>query len=113
MNTARIFGIYVSGLVVVVFAAPCIGPPFIALLTCVGQKADPVFGFTSFFMLSLGLGLPYLILGTFSGLLSKLPKSSSWMDWVKKVFGIILISVGIFYVTLAFNSRLIYTLIPA
>lgn len=112
-NAAGIFGIYVSGLVVGIFAAPCIGPPIIALLTLVGQKADPVFGFTSFFVLSLGLGLPYLILGTFSGLLSKLPKSGSWMDWVKKVFGIVLISVGIFYLSLAFNPQLIFTLIPA
>jgi thioredoxin:protein disulfide reductase len=111
-QTAGILGIYVSGLVVGIFAAPCIGPPIIALLALVGQKADPVFGFMSFFILSLGLGFPYLILGTFSGLLSKLPKSGSWMEWVKKVLGVVLIGVGLFYLSLAYKPEMIYILVP-
>jgi len=109
---AGILGIYISGLVVGIFAAPCIGPPIIALLAFVGARGDILFGFLAFFVLSLGLGLPYLILGTFSGLLSKLPKSGSWMEWVKKVLGIILIGVGFFYISLAFNPGMIYYLIP-
>jgi thioredoxin:protein disulfide reductase len=109
---AGIIGIYISGLVVGIFAAPCIGPPIIALLAFVGSRGDVLFGFLAFFILSLGLGLPYLILGTFSGLLGKLPKSGSWMEWVKRVLGIVLIGVGFFYVSLAFNPGLIYYLIP-
>lgn len=95
-------GVYLSGLVVGVFAAPCIGPPVIALLAFVGAKGDVVFGFWSFFILSLGLGLPYLVLGTFSGLLTKLPKSGLWMVWVKKLFGVVLVGVAAFYIGLAF-----------
>lgn len=104
-SASGFIGVYVSGLVVGVFAAPCIGPPIIALLAFVGAKGDPVFGFWSFFILSLGLGFPYLILGTFSGLLQKLPKSGVWMVWVKKVFGIVLVGVGLFYVGLAFFPK--------
>ena len=81
-------GIFLSGLFVGVFAAPCIGPPIVALLTFVGQTANPTTGFLVFFVLALGLGFPYLILGTFSGLLTKLPKSGEWLLWVKKVFGV-------------------------
>ena len=95
-------GIYFSGLVVGVFAAPCIGPPIIALITFVGTHGDPLLGFWIFFVLSLGLGFPYLILGTFTGLLQKLPKSGNWMNWVKKVFGVVLIGLGLFYIGLAF-----------
>lgn len=104
-SASGFIGVYVSGLVVGVFAAPCIGPPIIALLAFVGAKGDPVFGFWSFFILSLGLGFPYLILGTFSGLLQKLPKSGVWMVWVKKVFGIVLVGVGLFYLGLAFFPK--------
>jgi thiol:disulfide interchange protein DsbD len=104
-NASGFIGVYISGLVVGVFAAPCIGPPIIALLAFVGAKGDPVFGFWSFFILSMGLGFPYLILGTFSGLLQKLPKSGVWMIWVKKVFGIILVGVGLFYFGLAFFPK--------
>ncbi|HEY3214900.1 MAG TPA: cytochrome c biogenesis protein CcdA, partial [Candidatus Eisenbacteria bacterium] len=94
-------GIFALGLVVGIFAAPCTGPPVAALLLLVGAKGDPWFGFLSFFVLSLGLGAPYLVLGTFSNLLQKLPRSGDWMVWVKKVFGVILIAVGCFYVLLA------------
>ncbi len=97
-------GTYLSGLVVGVFAAPCIGPPIIALLAFIGAQGDPVFGFWSFFVLSMGLGLPYLILGTFSGLLPKMPKSGMWMVWVKKVFGVVLIALALFYLAIPFVS---------
>ncbi|TVQ70095.1 MAG: DUF255 domain-containing protein [Balneolaceae bacterium] len=97
-------GVYFSGLVVGIFAAPCIGPPIIALLAFIGAQGDPVFGFWSFFVLSMGLGLPYLILGTFSGLLPKLPKSGVWMVWVKKVFGVVLVALALFYFSMPFIS---------
>ncbi|MFW6347946.1 MAG: cytochrome c biogenesis protein CcdA [Cyclonatronaceae bacterium] len=100
-SSTGLVGLFISGLVVGIFAAPCVGPPIIALLAYVGTVGDPLFGFYVFFVLSLGLGLPYLILGTFSGLMQKLPKSGTWMVWVKKVFGIVLIGVGGFYLGLA------------
>lgn len=94
-------GLFLSGLLVGVFAAPCIGPPIIALLAFVGGQGSPLFGFFTFFVMALGLGLPYLILGTFSGALQKLPQSGSWMIWIKKLFGVILIGVALFYIALA------------
>lgn len=101
-KTGGVVGHFFSGLVVGVFAAPCIGPPIIALLAFVGSQGDPLFGFTIFFVMAFGLGFPYLILGTFSGLLSKMPKSGTWMVWVKKVFGVVLVGVALFYLSLAF-----------
>ncbi|HUK63812.1 MAG TPA: cytochrome c biogenesis protein CcdA, partial [Dongiaceae bacterium] len=86
-------GTFASGLLVGVFAAPCIGPPVVALLAVVGAKGDPWFGFTSFFTLAMGLGAPYLVLATFSNLLQTLPRSGDWMEWVKKVFGILLVAL--------------------
>lgn len=105
-------GIFVSGLVVGVFAAPCVGPPVVALLAVVGAKGDPWFGFSTFFTLALGLGFPYLLLGTFSGLLQSLPRSGDWMEWVKKVFGVILVAVGLFYVLLALAPKQAVLVIP-
>ncbi|WP_441000463.1 cytochrome c biogenesis protein CcdA [Fodinibius sp. SL11] len=106
-------GLFLSGIMVGIFAAPCIGPPVIALLTFVGAQGDPLFGFFTFFVMAVGLGLPYLILGTFSNLLSKLPKSGQWMVWVKKVFGVVLIGAALFFLALAwFPKYVLYTLPP-
>jgi thiol:disulfide interchange protein DsbD len=107
-----LISLYLSGLVVGVFAAPCIGPPVIALLTLVSSKADPVFGFWVFFTLSLGLGFPYLILGTFSGMLKKIPRSGAWLVWVERIFGVILSAAGLFYLALAFVPKFSAFVIP-
>jgi thiol:disulfide interchange protein len=50
-----------------------------------------------FFILSLGLGTPYLFLGTFSGAISKLPRSGLWMVTVRKVFGLILTGMALYF----------------
>ncbi|HYL98512.1 MAG TPA: redoxin family protein, partial [Blastocatellia bacterium] len=63
----------------------------------VGAKGSPLYGFLLFFVLSLGLGAPYLVLGTFSGAISKLPRSGIWMVTVRKVFGVVLLGMAIYF----------------
>ena len=105
-------GLFVSGLVVGIFAAPCIGPPVVALLAYAGTKGDPVFAFLLFFIMSLGLGLPYLVLGTFSGLMKKIPKSGVWLVWVERLFGIVLLTLAGFYLLLAVHPAGLQWLLP-
>jgi thiol:disulfide interchange protein DsbD len=112
-GTASALGIFASGLVVGVFAAPCIGPPVVALLAVVGQRGDPWFGFSSFFTLAMGLGAPYLVLGTFSNLLQRMPRSGEWMIWVKQAFGVVLLAVGLNYALLALLPRVGAWVVPA
>jgi thiol:disulfide interchange protein DsbD len=107
-----LIGLFISGLVVGVFAAPCIGPPVIALLTLVSSKADPVFGFWVFFTLSIGLGFPYLILGTFSGMIKKIPRSGAWLIWVERLFGVVLAGAGLFYLSVAFLPKYSAYVVP-
>jgi len=90
-------GALIMGLLMGIIAAPCIGPFVIGLLTFVGQKGDPVFGFFVFFALAAGLGLPYLLLGTFTGLVNRLPASGAWMIGVRRVFGVILIAMAAYF----------------
>ncbi len=92
-----VFGALIMGLVMGFVAAPCIGPFVVGLLTYVGQRGDPVLGFMLFFTLAMGLGLPYLILGTFTGSISKLPASGMWMVGVRRVFGVILIAMAAYF----------------
>ena len=112
VNATTAAGVFFSGLVVGVVAAPCVGPPVVALLAIVAAKADPWFGFASFFTLALGLGLPYLVLGTFSNLLQTLPRSGDWMEWVKKLFGVLLLSIAAFYLMLGVAPGLAAWVVP-
>ena len=90
-------GSLIMGLVVGVVAAPCVGPAVVGLLTYIGERGDPVLGFTLFFALSLGLGLPYLVLGTFTGAINRLPASGMWMVGVRKVFGVLLVALAAYF----------------
>lgn len=92
-----VVGALLMGLVMGFVAAPCIGPFVLGLVTLVGQKGDPVFGFIVFFVLSLGLGLPYLVLGTFTGLLNRLPASGMWMIGIRKLLGVILVAMAAYF----------------
>ncbi len=86
------------GLTLGIIAAPCIGPFILGLLTWVASTGDPMLGFIIFFTLSLGLGLPLLVLGLFSGHLEKLPRSGDWMLWVRNLLGWILVGMAAYFV---------------
>ena len=90
-------GAYGMGLLVGVVAAPCIGPVVLALLAFVAARQDAAFGFLVFFVLSLGLGLPYLFLAAFSGSLSRLPRAGEWMEGIKKIFGWVLLAMAAYF----------------
>jgi thiol:disulfide interchange protein DsbD len=104
------FGSFFMGLTIGIVAAPCIGPFVLALLTYVGEKGDVILGFWLFFVLALGLGVPFLFLGIFSGSINKIPRSGAWMIWVRKIFGFILIAMAIYFLQPLFPNKLIFNL---
>jgi thiol:disulfide interchange protein DsbD len=91
------FGAFFMGLTMGIVAAPCIGPFVLGLVTYVAAKGDPLFGFLMFFVLALGLGLPYLFLAIFSGKIKNLPRAGMWMDAVKHIFGFILLGMALYF----------------
>lgn len=103
-------GTLFMGLTVGIVAAPCIGPFVLGLLTYVGNRASVLLGFSLFFVLALGLGLPFLFLGIFSGSLRKLPRSGAWMVWVRKIFGFMLIAMAVYFLKPLFPTALLYHL---
>ncbi len=103
-------GTLFMGLTVGIIAAPCIGPFVLGLLTYVGNRGSVLLGFSLFFVLALGLGTPFLLLGLFSGGLTRLPRSGAWMVWVRKIFGFILIAMAIYFLKPLFPNSLLYSL---
>jgi thioredoxin:protein disulfide reductase len=90
-------GAYAMGLLVGVVAAPCVGPFVIGLLAFVAARQNAALGFLFFFVLSLGLGLPYLFLAAFSGSLTRLPRAGEWMEGVKSIFGWVLLAMAAYF----------------
>lgn len=94
-NRSGYFGSLLMGLTVGFIAAPCIGPFVLSLLVFVGKLGNPLTGFLLFFVLSMGLGLPYIFLSASSSSISKLPRSGEWMEGVKIIFGLILFGMAL------------------
>ncbi|MEM7402883.1 MAG: cytochrome c biogenesis protein CcdA [Myxococcota bacterium] len=97
---AGYWGAFLMGLVAGVLAAPCSGPVLAVILSLVAQQADRGVGIVLMSSYALGLGLPFLLLGTFSYAASKLPKSGPWMVCVKHVLAICILCVAIYYLQL-------------
>ncbi len=76
-----------SGLV----ASPCTTAPLTGVLLYIAQTGDMAYGALVLYVLSMGMGLPLLVLGSTGG--KFLPKPGAWMDRVKAVFGFLLLSV--------------------
>lgn len=85
------------GLVLGFIAAPCVGPILIAILTYIAKAQSVFYGFWLMFFFALGMGVLFVILGTFSGALNRLPRSGVWMLTVKKIFGSIMIVMAIYF----------------
>ena len=92
-----LFGALTMGLVIGIVAAPCVGPFVISLIALVSSLQSPLLGFLMFFVLALGLGVPYLFLGIFSSAISSIPRSGEWMLQVKKAMGFILIAMAFYF----------------
>jgi thiol:disulfide interchange protein DsbD len=90
-------GAFFAGLFSGIVASPCIGPVLVAILTFVAKTAHVLFGFALLFTFALGMGVLFIVLGTFTGLIAKLPKSGKWMNATKYIFGFILILMSLYY----------------
>lgn len=88
-----LLGVAVMGLLSALIVGPCMAPPLAGALIYIGQTGDAVLGGTALFAMSLGMGLPLIIVGTLGG--KFLPKAGGWMDAVKAVFGVIMLGVAI------------------
>jgi thiol:disulfide interchange protein DsbD len=88
-------GVGVMGVLSALIVGPCVTAPLVAALIVIGQTGDPVRGGLALFALSMGMGLPLLLIGTSLGKL--LPRAGGWMDTVKQVFGVLLLGVALWF----------------
>jgi len=88
------FGVLTMGAISGLVASPCTTAPLTGALLYISQSGDIALGASALYALSIGMGLPLLILGSSGGKL--LPKAGAWMDVIKNTFGLLLLAVPIF-----------------
>lgn len=85
-----------SGLI----AAPCVGPVLILIIGYAASSDSIALSTTLLFSYSIGVGTLFLLLGTYSGLIHRIPKSGNWLNMIK-----FLIGIGIIYFSIRFLPK--------
>lgn len=104
-------GAFATGLIAGVVASPCVGPVLVSVLTYIAQTQNLFLGFVLLFSFAMGLGCLFIVLGTSSALISKMPKAGAWMDVTKFAFGTVMVVMALYYVKPIYPQWLFNTLL--
>ncbi len=95
-KSGSMIGVAIMGFLSALIVGPCVAPPLAGALIYIGQTGDALLGGSALFALSMGMGVPLLLIGAASG--NILPRAGTWMEAVKAVFGVMLLGVAIWMV---------------
>ncbi|MBL0311895.1 MAG: protein-disulfide reductase DsbD [Holophagaceae bacterium] len=85
-------GAFVMGLVLGPISAPCVGPVIGAVLLKIAEKGDVSAGALQLFIFALGMGVLFVVVGTFS---AALPKSGDWLTKFKHMMGLVVLAFAV------------------
>jgi len=80
---------------------PCTAPVLGVLLGFVALKTNIWMGIGLLFVFAFGMGTLLILVGTFAGFISSLPRSGAWMTIITRVFGVILIGASEYFLYIA------------
>ncbi len=97
LKGGKFTGVFVMGALSALIVGPCVAAPLAGALLYISKTQDVVLGGSALFAMSLGMGVPLLLIGASAGTL--LPKAGMWMEAVKKFFGVLLLGVAIWLIS--------------
>ncbi|KAA0875882.1 protein-disulfide reductase DsbD [Nitrincola tapanii] len=89
----QVWGVAIMGFLSALIVGPCMAAPLAGALIYIGQTGDPFLGGAALFALSIGMGVPLLLVGTSAGKL--LPRAGAWMKGIKAGFGVMLLLLAV------------------
>ncbi|HIP30068.1 MAG TPA: protein-disulfide reductase DsbD [Sulfurospirillum arcachonense] len=93
MQGQGVVGVAVMGFLSALIMGPCVAAPLAGALVYIGQSGDAILGGAALFVMSMGMGLPLLVIGTGAG--KYMPKPGGWMDAIKAMFGVVMLALAI------------------
>ena len=89
-----IWSVAIMGFLSALIVGPCVAAPLAGALVYIGQTGDALLGGLALFVMSLGMGMPLLLIGLGAG--KFMPKPGGWMENVSKVFGVVMLGVAVY-----------------
>ncbi len=97
-NKQGYFPAFLLGIVSGLIIGPCVTPFLGAILVYLAEKKNIFYGMSVLLTFAYGMGFILIVCGTFSSLLMGLPKSGKWMLYIKKIFAVILLAIGVYFI---------------
>ena len=89
-----IVGTVIMGLLSALIVGPCVAPPLGGAVLFISHTGDALLGGVALFVMSMGMGMPLLLVGIGAG--KFMPKPGGWMTAVSQVFGVMMLGLAIF-----------------
>lgn len=100
-----VVGIAIMGFLSALIVGPCVAPPLAGALVYIGQTGDAILGGLALFVMSLGMGVPLLLIGLGAG--KFIPKPGGWMESIIRIFGIVMLGVAIWLLDRVLDATII------
>jgi len=92
-NRSGVIGVAIMGFLSALIVGPCVAAPLAGALVYIGQTGDALLGGAALFSMSIGMGIPLIIVGVSAG--KFMPKPGEWMTMVNAIFGVMMLGVAI------------------
>ena len=92
-NRGGVVGVAIMGFLSALIVGPCVAAPLAGALVYIGQTGDALLGGAALFFMSLGMGVPLILVGMSAG--KFMPKPGAWMTLVNAIFGIMMLGIAI------------------
>jgi len=99
-----VVGIAIMGFLSALIVGPCVAAPLAGALVYIGQTGDALLGGAALFILSMGMGVPLLLIGLGAG--KFMPKPGGWMDNVSKIFGVLMLATALWMLDRIINANI-------
>ena len=100
-----LLGVAAMGFLSALIVGPCVAPPLAGALVYIGQSGDALLGGAALFVLSLGMGIPLLLVGLGAG--KWMPRPGGWMERVTHVFGVMMLAIAIWMLSRILDATLV------
>ena len=77
----NLFAVLLFGMSAGLIVGPCTAPALATLLVYIASKQNLIHGVSLMFVFAYGVGTSLILIGTFSGILTNLPKSGQMARW--------------------------------
>ena len=98
-------GVAFMGFLSALIVGPCVAAPLAGALVYIGETGDALLGGMALFSMSIGMGLPLIVVGVSAG--KFMPKPGAWMTLVSAIFGVVMLGVAIWMLSKVLDPSII------